>query len=52
MQMRRIFFFHGFHPEIDTIVEQRLRDRFELLSGQGVQCGEVSSYFKEVSVYR
>ncbi len=51
-RMRRIFFFHGFHPEIDSIVEQQLRDRFELLSGQGVQCGEVSPYFKEVSVYR
>jgi uncharacterized membrane protein len=49
---RRIFFFHGRYPEIDAIVEQQLRARFELLTGQGVQCGEVSSYFKEVSVYR
>jgi dolichyl-phosphate-mannose-protein mannosyltransferase len=49
---RRIFFFHGFHPEIDAIVEQQLHERFELLAGQGVQCGEVSPYFKEVSVYR
>ena len=48
----RIFFFHGFHPEIDSIVEQQLRERFELLSGQGLQCGEASPYFKEVSVYR
>jgi hypothetical protein len=51
-RVRRIFFFHGLHPEIDAIVEQRLRERFQLLSGQGVQCGEVSPYFKEVSVYR
>jgi len=49
---KRIFFFHGFHPEIDAIVEQQLRERFELLPGQGVQCGEVSPYFKEVSIYR
>jgi hypothetical protein len=49
---KRIFFFHGFHPEIDAVVEQQLRERFEMLSGQGVQCGEVSPYFKEVSVYR
>lgn len=49
---RRIFFFHGFHAEIDSIVEQHLRERFELLIGQGVLCGEVSPYFKEVSVYR
>ncbi len=51
-RMRRIFFFHGFHPEVDAIVEQHLRERFELLTGQGIQCGEVSPYFKEVSVYR
>ena len=50
--LRRIFFFHGFHPEIDAILEERLRERFELLPAQGVQCGEVSPYFKEVSVYR
>ncbi|HUS11408.1 MAG TPA: glycosyltransferase family 39 protein [Pyrinomonadaceae bacterium] len=52
MQMRRIFFFHGFHSEVDSILEQRLREQFELISGEGVQCGEVSPYFKEVSVYR
>ena len=52
MQMGRIFFFHGFHPEIDSIVEQQLREQFELLPGQGVQCREASPYFKEVSVYR
>jgi hypothetical protein len=52
MQMGRIFFFHGFHPEVDSIVEQQLREQFELLPGQGVQCLEASPYFKEVSVYR
>jgi 4-amino-4-deoxy-L-arabinose transferase-like glycosyltransferase len=52
MQMSRIFFFHGFHPEIDSIIEQELRKQFELLPGEGVQCGEVSPYFKQVSVYR
>ena len=51
-RVRRIFFFHGFHPEIDTILEQQLRERFALLASQGVQCGEGSPYFKEVSVYR
>jgi uncharacterized membrane protein len=48
---RRIFFFHGFHPEIDAIVEQQLSERFELLPAQGVKCGG-ATYFKEVSVYR
>jgi uncharacterized membrane protein len=51
-RMKQIFFFHGFHPEIDAIVEQKLRERFELLSGQGLKCGEASPYFKEVAVYR
>jgi len=49
---RRIFFFHGFHPEIDTIVERLLRERFELQTDQGMQCGGATPYFKEVSVYR
>ncbi len=48
---RRVFFFHGAHPEIDSIVEKSLRERFELLPGEGVKC-ELSPYFKEVSVYR
>ena len=48
---KRVFFFHGFHPEIDAIVEQQLRERFELLPGEGVKC-EVSPYFKEISVYK
>ncbi len=48
----RIFFLHGFHPQIDSILEEQLRERFELLPAQEVQCGEGSAYFKEVSVYR
>jgi uncharacterized membrane protein len=48
---RRIFFFHGSHPAIDSIVEKALRERFELLPNEGVKC-ELSPYFKEVSVYR
>jgi uncharacterized membrane protein len=48
---RRIFFFHGLHPEIDLIMERSLLDRYELLSGVGVQC-EVSPYFKNVSIYK
>jgi hypothetical protein len=48
---RRIFFFHGAHPAIDSIVENALRERYELLSGEGVKC-ELSPYFTEVSIYR
>lgn len=52
MQFGRIFFIHGRHPEIDSIMEQQLGKRFQLLSDQGVECAEASPYFKEVSVYR
>ena len=48
---RRIFFLHGAHPAIDSIVEKVLRERFELVPGEGVKC-ELSPYFSEVSVYR
>jgi mannosyltransferase len=48
---RRIFLFHGLHPEIDSIIETPLGERYELLSGLGMRC-EVSPYFREVSVYR
>jgi hypothetical protein len=48
---RRIFFFRGAHPAIDSIVEKALREQFQLLPGEGVKC-ELSQYFKEVSVYR
>lgn len=51
MQFERIFFIHGFHPEIDAIVEQKLRENFELLPSQGIRCSE-ATYFKDVSVYR
>jgi hypothetical protein len=51
-QNLRIFFFHGFRPQIDSILKQRIDKQFELLPGQGVQCDETSIYFKEVSVYR
>lgn len=48
---RRIFFFHGAHQAVDSIIEKSLRERFELLPGEGVKC-ELSPYFKEVSVYK
>ncbi len=51
MQFQRIFFIHGFHPEVDGIVEQKLQERFRLLPGQTLQCGG-AIYFKEVSIYK
>jgi uncharacterized membrane protein len=47
----RVFFFHGAHPETDSIVETRLRERFQLVSNEGVKCVQAPPYFKELSVY-
>jgi len=52
MPMKRIFFFHGFHPEIDSIVERHLRGQFELQKAQAMRCSDGSPYFNEVSVYK
>jgi uncharacterized membrane protein len=48
----RIFFFRGRHPSVDSILEKRLVERFELLPAEGLQCAEASPYFKKISVYR
>jgi 4-amino-4-deoxy-L-arabinose transferase-like glycosyltransferase len=49
---QRIFVFQSLHPQIDSIVEESLRGRFELLPDEGIECSEASPYFKKVSVYR
>jgi len=51
MQFQRIFLIHGFHPEVDAIVEQQLQKRFHFVADQSLQCGE-AVYFKEVAVYK
>jgi uncharacterized membrane protein len=51
IRRNRIFFLHGFHPEVDAIVENQLSKRFELVADQSVQC-DSSTYFKKVSVYK
>ena len=48
----RVFFFHGLHPEIDSLLEKRLLEWFEPLSDQQIQCTEGSPYLKTISVYR
>ena len=48
----RIFFFRGRHPSVDSILEKRLVERFELLPAEGLQCIEAAAYFKKISVYR
>ena len=48
----RVFFLHGSHPEVDSIIETRLKERFELVPDQEVRCSEGSPYLKQISVYR
>jgi len=48
----RVFFFHGSHAEVDSIIETRLKERFELVPDQEVRCSEGSPYLKQISVYR
>jgi uncharacterized membrane protein len=49
---RKVMLLHGFHPDVDSIIEKRLQEKFQLDHGQGIECSETSPYFKEVSVYR
>jgi uncharacterized membrane protein len=48
----KVFFLHGFHPELDSLVETRLRERLQPMGGLGMRCSGTSSYFTELSVYR
>src|SRR6185369_16123729 len=48
----KVFFLHGFHPELDALVENHLRERFQPVAGLGMRCAGTSSYFTELSVYR
>lgn len=48
----QVFFFHGRYPQIDPIVDERLRQRFRLINTHGVRCSQDSAYFEEVSVYK
>ena len=48
----RIFFFHGFRPEIDTLLKDPLNGRFQVVPGLGMQCIGTSSYFTNLSVYQ
>jgi hypothetical protein len=51
MKPERVFFLHGFHPEVDAILEQQLRERFQVQTEQGLQCDE-ATYFRKISVYK
>ena len=48
----RVFFLHGLHPEVDSLVERELEKNFERVPEQEVQCAAGSPYLTTVSVYR
>lgn len=48
----KIYFFHGMHAEVDSILETSLNEHFKRTETEGLKCREASPYFKEVSVYK
>jgi len=47
----RVFYLHGFNPEMDELLERLLKEEFELLPDQEVHCTD-APYLKTISVYR
>ena len=47
----RIFYLHGFNPEMDELLGKLLNEEFRLLPDQEVQCTN-APYLKTISVYR
>jgi hypothetical protein len=48
----RVFYLHGANPEIDELLGNLLKEEFELLPDQEVECTSGSLYLKTISVYR
>jgi len=48
----RVFFLHGFNPEMDELLEKELKASFQVLPDQEVHCANGSPYLKTISVYR
>jgi hypothetical protein len=48
----KVFFLHGFHPELDALILNRLNKQIQPLPDLGMRCNGTSSYFTNLSVYR
>jgi hypothetical protein len=48
---RRLLVFRGLHPQIDSTIDQQLREHFELMPGMQFKCEDPSPYFNEVVAY-
>jgi len=47
----RVFFFRGFHPEIDVYLEHELDRQFERAEDKSVRCNGMSCYYNAITVY-
>ena len=47
----RVYFFRGFHPEIDAYVEHELDRRFKRSEGKSFQCNGTPCYYNAITVY-
>ena len=48
----KVFFLHGFHPELDALIQSRLNSRLQKIQDLGMRCTGTASYFTDLSVYR
>jgi hypothetical protein len=47
----RIFLFHGYHAEIDAVLERALSRQFKRIDSETVNCGDGYCYYNKISVY-
>jgi hypothetical protein len=47
----RVFFFRGFHPEIDAYVETALARQFKRADRKSVQCNGMTCYYNAITIY-
>jgi hypothetical protein len=48
----KVFFLHGFHPQLDALIQNQFSERLQLVPDLGMRCTGTASYFTELSVYR
>jgi hypothetical protein len=48
---QRVFFISGKHPEIDSMIEQRLMRYYHQVPSESIEC-DSSPYFRRITVYR
>ena len=51
LQHTRVFYFHGFHPELDQLLLPKLEREFHAVPDQGVKCKSANCYYTKISVF-